>query len=329
MKPPEYLENSLDAKEDAFLMEMEMQPEFSELADDNSMDTSKEVMIYIYMIVFIIGTPGNIWIIYKLLRARLWTRSVMQLTVSQRSRIFIFALACSDLTLLLTLPLTAIYNYYGMWVFGETICYATITIEMIAKLFSVVLLTVMSLERYLIVCTRLRHVYKPYMAMIPFTIGTIFGVVIPSAIYSAHLTHFPITHNVESGGQNYSEIWVCLPEMPDNVFNLFAQYTFFVGFVIPFIIMSVCYLLLVNHVRAKIKHRKAGQSLLLASNSKAPKYVSEVRKNIWKIAIFHFVCWAPFWMFTVAPTYISLLSSDSEHPTQQTQILSPVWYVLC
>ena len=30
MKPPEYLENSLDAKEDAFLMEM--QPEFSELA---------------------------------------------------------------------------------------------------------------------------------------------------------------------------------------------------------------------------------------------------------------------------------------------------------
>ena len=35
MKPPEYLENSLDAKEDAFLMETEMRPEFSELAGSN------------------------------------------------------------------------------------------------------------------------------------------------------------------------------------------------------------------------------------------------------------------------------------------------------
>lgn len=85
------------------------------------------------------------------------------------------------------------------------------------------------------------------MAMIPFTIGTIFGVAIPSAIYSAHLTHFPITHNVEESGgqvlvfffffffknqfsnilfQNYSEIWVCLPEMPDNVIAFLKTFLF-------------------------------------------------------------------------------------------------------
>ena len=42
--------------------------EFNSAASD--MNMLKGVMTIIYIIVFVIGTPGNLWIIYKLVRAK-------------------------------------------------------------------------------------------------------------------------------------------------------------------------------------------------------------------------------------------------------------------
>ncbi|KAF1757453.1 hypothetical protein GCK72_013909 [Caenorhabditis remanei] len=262
------------------------------------MSFAKGFMTFVYILVCLVGTPGNLWIIYKLFRAKLWSGASVQLTVSQRSRIYIFALACSDLLLLLTLPPTASYNYNGTWVFGSAACYIIRSVEIFAKLFSVILLTVMSLERYIIVCTRLRHVYRAWMSLVPLGIGTVLGVLVPTIMHYLYLQHFTV-------GYEGSEVtWVCLPIMTNEVFNTFAQYTFAVGFIIPFAIMTACYILLVRHVKSKYKMRRAQQTTTLAKSGKEPRYMSEVRKSIWRIAVFHFVCWAPFWGFTMLPNFI-------------------------
>ncbi|CAI5448601.1 unnamed protein product [Caenorhabditis angaria] len=273
---------------------------------EESMMVAKTFMTVAYMIVFLIGTPGNIWIIYKLSRAKLWNTSSVQLTVSQRSRIYIFALACSDLILLLTLPPSTSYNYYGKWIFGEVACYANRSLEMFAKLFSVILLTVMSVERYIVVCTRLRHFYRAWMSLVPLIFGIIFGVITPTTIHFFYLSYIQARSfgNITEGmPEETLNSWYCLPLMPDYIFNAFAQYTFFVGFVIPFVIMTICYILLVRHVKAKYKIRKA-QTTQKSGKTKEPRYMSEVRKSVWRIAVFHFVCWAPFWGFTMLPNYI-------------------------
>lgn len=31
-----------------------------------------------------------------------------------------------------------------------------------------------------------------------------------------------------------------------------------------------------------------------------PRYMNEMRKSIWRIAIYHFICWGPFWLFTIS-----------------------------
>uniref|UniRef100_A0A8R1DKY9 G_PROTEIN_RECEP_F1_2 domain-containing protein n=1 Tax=Caenorhabditis japonica TaxID=281687 RepID=A0A8R1DKY9_CAEJA len=259
------------------------------------MSSAKDFMTVVYIVVCLVGTPGNFWIIYKLFRAKLWSGASVQLTVSQRSRIYIFALACSDMILLLTLPASASYNYHGTWIFGSIPCYTIRSIEFFAKLFSVVLLTVMSLERYIIVCTRLRHLYRAWMSLVPLAVGTVFGVLVPTIFHFLYLEHFSVTFPPSD------VTWVCLPMMSNDVFNTFAQYTFVVGFIIPFAIMTACYVMLVRHVKRKYKRRRAAT---MAQPGKEPRYMSEVRKSIWRIAAFHFVCWAPFWSFTMLPNFI-------------------------
>ncbi|VDP39531.1 unnamed protein product [Heligmosomoides polygyrus] len=167
--------------------------ESSSSSEMSEMHYAKGVMTIVYIAVFVIGTPGNLWIIFKLIQARLLSTASVGLTISQRSRIYIFALACSDLVLLLTLPLTASYNYKGTWIFGEFMCYAHLTIEIVTKLFSVVLLTVMSLERYFIVCTRLRTACDTWMTSIPLVVGTVFCVVVPSTYHFLHIIHHQFT----------------------------------------------------------------------------------------------------------------------------------------
>ena len=72
-----------------------------------------------------IVSPWYDWVKYF----RLWSSSAAHLTVSQRSRIYICLLACSDLLLLLTLPFTASYNFKGTWIFGEIVSYSSPTIQ--------------------------------------------------------------------------------------------------------------------------------------------------------------------------------------------------------
>lgn len=116
--------------------------------------------------------------------------------------------------------------------------------------------------------------------------------------------HFPFQEHIT----------VCIVNMDDDTFNIYASYTFTVGFVIPFTIMAFCYIMLVRHVRQKFRNRKSkSQSYSnlprsVAVNAqkvlKEPRYMAEMRKSIWRIAVFHFICWAPFWSFTMIPHYI-------------------------
>ncbi|VDM57536.1 unnamed protein product [Angiostrongylus costaricensis] len=283
-------------------------------AEVSDMHYAKGVMTIVYIVVFLTGTPGNLWIIFKLIQTKLLSTASTGLSTSQRCRIYVFALACSDLALLLTLPLTASYNYKGTWIFGEFMCYTHLTIEIVAKLFSVVLLTVMSLERYFIVCTRLRSACDSWMTSVPLVVGTLLCVVVPSTFHFFFIIH----HQFTIPGMEH--ITVCIPNMDDHVFNMYAQYTFVVGFVVPFFLMTVCYILLVRHVRAKFKSRKAVSSPKVF---REPRYINEMRKSIWRIAIFHFVCWAPFWAFAIVPHYISQFWGHAFLGKL------PGWYIYC
>lgn len=153
--------------------------------------------------------------------------------------------------------------------------------------------------------------YRAWMSLVPLGLGTLLGVCVPTVFHFLYLQHFSVPF------PDSEVTWVCLPIMSNDVFNTFAQYTFVVGFIIPFALMTVCYILLVRHVKAKYKIRRA-QTATLAKPGKEPRYMSEVRKSIWRIAVFHFVCWAPFWGFTMLPNYIEQIDKFLHGENEET-----------
>lgn len=90
---------------------------------------------------FLVGVPGNLLVIWTILRH-----------VQQRSHtvVLILHLAAADLLVLITLPLW-IYSLAHSWVFGEASCKAMVYVINTCMYSSVFLITLMSVERFLVI----------------------------------------------------------------------------------------------------------------------------------------------------------------------------------
>uniref|UniRef100_A0A8C4SWE7 Si:dkey-148a17.5 n=1 Tax=Erpetoichthys calabaricus TaxID=27687 RepID=A0A8C4SWE7_ERPCA len=101
----------------------------------------KTVPCVILGLSFLIGVPGNLLVIYIILRH-----------VKQRSHtvVLILNLAFSDLMALITLPVW-IYAFADSWVFGEVFCKFLIYIVYSNMYASIFLITAMSIERFVAV----------------------------------------------------------------------------------------------------------------------------------------------------------------------------------
>lgn len=90
---------------------------------------------------FLIGAPGNLLVIWTILRH-----------IKQRSHtvVVILHLAAADLLVLITLPLW-IYSLAQSWVFGEPFCKAMVFVINACMYSSVFLITLMSVERFVAV----------------------------------------------------------------------------------------------------------------------------------------------------------------------------------
>lgn len=121
---------------------------------------------------------------------------------------------------------------------------------------SVVLLTTMSFERYLIVCTRWNYASFPArISQISLIIGAVFGVLLPSIPQFIYTSLYEIPMEGQEG--HLTNRTVCLQVItPERRINFYyANYTFVCSFVIPLFIMILCYSCLVRHVRRKFHQR--------------------------------------------------------------------------
>lgn len=217
----------------------------------------------LYTTVFVLGVFGNVLVCYVVLRNR-----AMQ-TVTN---IFITNLALSDILLcVLAVPFTPLYTFMGRWAFGSTLCHLVSYAQGCSIYISTLTLTSIAIDRYFVIiypfhprmklstCIGIIVTiwvvsllatlpYGMYMTMTmsevsgdrPHLNETSLGVTAPDATSAAQaymqFSGAEIDEHVEQS------VCVCEEYWPSEQYRkVFGAITTTLQFVLPFIVISICY----------------------------------------------------------------------------------------
>ncbi|XP_071979134.1 C5a anaphylatoxin chemotactic receptor 1-like [Engystomops pustulosus] len=263
------------------------------------------VAIFLYVLVFILGVPGNglvIWITAFDIK-----RSV--------NTMWFLNLAVADLLCCLSVPFTIMSIVLEYWPLGLFACKFIPSILLISMYASVLLLTMISIDRCLLVmkpvwCQNKRTLGKAYVACaVTWILALVFSS--PSFIFRNLST--------SSGKCVYS--YVLVPkEIQQTVENSIAVYRLLIGFIIPFLVIITCYTILVVRVKKRFTQNTKTMTLVLVV-----------------IAGF-FICWLPYHVvgFVIAanPSHSDTYKSIKQVDTIFVAIafmnscINPIIYVL-
>ncbi|KAM9346535.1 somatostatin receptor type 5 [Symphorus nematophorus] len=237
----------------------------------------------IYIIVCIIGLGGNTLVIHIVLHYS---------KIESVTNIYILNLAIADELFMFSLPFLAVQNTLQSWPFGSFMCRLVMTVDSINQFTSVFCLTVMSIDRYLAVVHPIRSSKwrRPQVAKV--VNGTVwalsFLVVLPVVIFA----------NILKPGGTCNIAW----PQPANIWQAaFIIHTSTVGFFCPFLIICLCYLLIV------LKIRSSGKKVH-ATSTKRRKSERKVTRMVVIIVAMFFFCWLPFYALNIINLMVALPS---------------------
>ncbi|XP_038633439.1 relaxin-3 receptor 1-like [Scyliorhinus canicula] len=237
----------------------------------------------VYLIVCALGLVGNLLVLYLLQSRYAKKKSTMT--------ILVMGLAVTDLQFVLTLPFWAVDTAMDFsWPFGKVMCKVVSSVTVMNMYASVFFLTAMSITRYLSVTQALKM--KEHSAgysdkLICLSIWIVAGIAtLPHAIYSTTLV--------------LTDEELCIVKFPDIHsdpqfwLGLYKLLKVLAGFILPLIIISVCYILLLRFVNRK------------EMSSSNPKRTSKVTKSVTIVVLSFFICWLPNQAITVWSAFIKL-----------------------
>ncbi|XP_069778858.1 relaxin-3 receptor 1 [Narcine bancroftii] len=223
----------------------------------------------VYSMVCALGLVGNLLVLYLMKSRREWKKSSINL--------FVTSLAVTDFQFVLTLPFWAVDTALDFsWPFGRLMCKVVTSVTTMNMYASVFFLTAMSMARYWSVASALkpRRRFSGCSAKWVSVLIWITAIlaITPQAIFSTTKTLF----NEE----------FCLLKFPEHHgstqfwLGVYHIQKILLGFVVPLIVISVCYLLLLRYVTK----RNMG-----SSSTKR----SKVTKSVKIVVLSFFICWLP------------------------------------
>ncbi|XP_041645243.1 leukotriene B4 receptor 1 [Cheilinus undulatus] len=207
---------------------------------------------------FLVGAPGNLLVIWTILRH-----------VKKRSHtvVLILHLAVADLLVLITLPLW-IYSLANYWVFGEAWCKAIVFVINACMYSSVFLITLMSVERFLAVRYPFASAgWKQKKAL---------NKVLLALWTAAFLFSIPIipTQVVDKDSDEEHCLYRLYTSVTQELVCVLLETL--VGYVIPLTILVVCYGCLCSRITQMTFKSKRKSTVLIAS-----------------VVVVFAICWTP------------------------------------
>lgn len=220
----------------------------------------------VYSVVCAVGLVGNL-LVFFLMRLR---QGRKRSTIN----VFILNLAVTDFQFVLTLPFWAVDTALDFsWPFGDAMCKIILSITVMNMYASVFFLTAMSVTRYLSVASALKKKHYRRSRCVRWVCAVLWVAATvataPTAVFS--------TVTVVAGEK------LCLLKFPEghDWLALYHIQKILIAFIIPMLIVSVNYLMLLHFVRRR------------TMDNRNPKRRSRVTKSVAIVVLSFFFCWMP------------------------------------
>ncbi|XP_028297101.1 C3a anaphylatoxin chemotactic receptor [Gouania willdenowi] len=256
---------------------------FEEMAPEE-FEGGTAVVCVILGLSFLLGVPGNLLVIWTILRH-----------VQKRSHtvVLILHLAAADLLVLITLPLW-IYSLAHAWVFGEVWCKAMVFMINACMYSSVFLLTLMSVERFVSVrypftsadWKRKKALNKLLMAL--WTAAFLFSI----PVISTQVVE-------EEDGEEHCSYRLYTSVTQELVCVLLET---LVGYVLPFVILVVCYGCLCSRITQMNFKSKRKSTILIAS-----------------VVVAFAICWTPHHIGNILSLIILAIENSFSDAAQRLE----------
>lgn len=195
-----------------------------------------------YTAIFVIGITGNVLVCYVVCRNK---------AMHTVTNLFITNLALSDILLcFLAVPFTPLYTFLERWIFGNLLCHMVPFSQGVSVYISTLTLTSIAMDRFVVIIYPFRHRMK---------LATCISLITSIWIISLMLT-LPYGLYV-SLNNNDPEINYCEEDWPDEVTRkVYGTVTVFLQFILPFAVMSVCYILVSIKLNDRAKSKPGSKT---------------------------------------------------------------------
>ncbi|XP_077391462.1 relaxin family peptide receptor 3.2b [Festucalex cinctus] len=251
----------------------------AELQGDGSSLAVRVMIACVYSVVCALGLVGNALALF-LLHSRYRQKQ-------SSINCFVMGLAVTDLQFVLTLPFWAVDTALDFrWPFGRVVCKIVSSVTTMNMYASVFFLTAMSVARYCSISSALKM--RSRRAAATRAKWTSLGIWAVSLLVT-------LPHAIYSTTAQVSDEELCLVRFPDAanwdpqlLLGLYHLQKVLLGFLIPLIIISVCYLLLLRLVLSRRISGAPGPEV-----EGRQKRRSKVTKSIVIVVLSFFLCWLP------------------------------------
>ncbi|TKR65180.1 hypothetical protein L596_025623 [Steinernema carpocapsae] len=276
------------------------------LPPPNHEDLQVLIMAVAYMLLFLLGTCGNVAVlttIYHVIRSR---RANLDNTL-----IYVIVLSCVDFGVCLSLPFTVIDQILGFWMFGSVVCKLHAVLENFGKILSALILTAMSFDRYAGVC----HPQKKWLRSSSLAICILIGLAAYALVTLCPLlwsftARELVLFEKETGFNKITRMRIekcTMVNISSTMFTMFTIYEFVLCYCVPLCLVVFFYATLLSRLRQHARQFKSS-------------HIPLMRISLYTLAVacFYFLCWTPFWVATVFAVYL-------EYSGEQGDTVPPVF----
>ncbi|KAM7379185.1 hypothetical protein PAMP_004755 [Pampus punctatissimus] len=262
-----------------------------DLHGDSANLAVRVLIALVYLVVCVLGLVGNLLALFLLHSRR---RGHHHSSID----CFVMSLALTDLQFVLTLPFWAVDTVLDFrWPFGQVMCKIVSSVTTLNMYASVFFLTAMSVTRYrslvtsLKICSHRVATARAKWASLAIWVVSLVAT-LPHALYST-------TVQVSADDE------LCLVRFSDSdsghwdpqvLLGLYQTQKVLLGFVVPLIVISVCYLLLLRFILSRrIVSSVVSGGVTERSECERGRHRrrSKVTRSVSIVVLSFFICWLP------------------------------------